>query len=160
MPTPASPSFTIRPARPEDLPRVVELIAEHAVYEKADPPAPGLADRLAALLFPPSGPPSRLRCLVAQAPDGTLAGYSTCAPELSTWEGREYLFMDCLYLTEETRGQGVGRLLMAAVRTEAARLGLPHIEWQTPTWNESARRFYTRLGATEKDKTRYTLRTT
>ncbi|WP_318209168.1 MULTISPECIES: GNAT family N-acetyltransferase [unclassified Streptomyces] len=147
----------VRRAHPEDLPRVVELIAEHAAYEKAAPPAPGLADRLAALLFGPGEP--RLRCLVAELPDGTLAGYASCAPEISTWDGTEYLHMDCLYLTEASRGHGLGPLLMAAVRTEASRLGLAEIQWQTPAWNESAIRFYDRLGATSKEKHRYSLRT-
>ncbi|MFC9792300.1 GNAT family N-acetyltransferase [Streptomyces sp. NPDC127584] len=147
----------VRHARPEDLPRVVELIAEHAAYEKAAPPAPGLEDRLAALLFGPA--PTRLRCLVAPLPDGTLAGYASCAPEISTWDGTEYLHMDCLYLTASSRGHGLGPLLMTAVRTEAASLGLTEIQWQTPSWNEGAIRFYDRLGATPKEKLRYSLRT-
>ncbi|MFD0077713.1 GNAT family N-acetyltransferase [Streptomyces sp. NPDC127166] len=147
----------VRHARPEDLPRVVELITEHAAYEKAAPPAPGLTDRLAALLFGPE--PPRLRCFVAALPDGTLAGYATCAPELSTWDGTEYLHMDCLYLTEPSRGHGLGPLLMEALRTEARTLGLPELQWQTPTWNENAIRFYDRLGATSKEKRRYTLPT-
>ncbi|MGW2302527.1 N-acetyltransferase family protein [Streptomyces sp. NPDC001809] len=147
----------VRHARPEDLPRVVELIAEHAAYEKAAPPAPGLEERLAGLLFGPA--PARLRCLVAPLPDGTLAGYATCAPELSTWDGTEYLHMDCLYLTASSRGHGLGPLLMTAVRAEAADLGLTKIQWQTPAWNEGAIRFYDRLGATPKEKLRYSLRT-
>ncbi|MEV8589368.1 GNAT family N-acetyltransferase [Streptomyces sp. NPDC051180] len=145
----------VRHADPEDLPRVVELVAEHAAYEKAAPPAPGLADRLAGLLFGPE--PARLRCLVAALPDGTLAGYATCAPELSTWDGAAYLHMDCLYLAEASRGHGLGPLLVAAVRAEARALGLPRIEWQTPVWNEGAIRFYDRLGAGSREKRRYTL---
>ncbi|MFE7596683.1 GNAT family N-acetyltransferase [Streptomyces sp. NPDC057494] len=147
----------VRHALPEDLPRIVGLIAEHAAYEKAAPPAPGLADRLAGLLF--GSARSRLRCFVAVLPDGTLAGYATCAPELSTWDGTEYLHMDCLYLTESSRGHGLGPLLMEALRTEARTLGLPEIQWQTPAWNEGAIRFYDRLGATAKEKRRYTLPT-
>ncbi|MFF8839562.1 GNAT family N-acetyltransferase [Streptomyces sp. NPDC015130] len=158
----------VRHARVEDLGRVVELVAEHAAYEKAAPPAPGLATRLAGLLFGDRGragePPApagtdtpRLRCLVAELPDGGLAGYATCAPELSTWDGVAYLHMDCLYLTSTARGHGLGPLLMEAVRAEARALGLTEIQWQTPAWNEGAIRFYDRLGATSKEKRRYTL---
>ncbi|GGT39234.1 hypothetical protein GCM10014713_36120 [Streptomyces purpureus] len=145
----------VRHARPEDLPRVAELAAEHAAYEKAAPPSPGLPDRLDALLF--TTPTPRLRCLVAELPDGTLAGYATCAPEISTWEG-EYLHMDCLYLSAAHRGLGLGPLLMTAVESEARTLGLKEIQWQTPSWNEGAIRFYARLGAEPKEKLRYTLR--
>ncbi|MEU3477442.1 GNAT family N-acetyltransferase [Streptomyces sp. NPDC033754] len=190
----------VRHARAEDLGRVVELVAEHAEYEKAAPPPPGLATRLAGLLFGGEGPGGgahgrtgsdggsdgqagprggsdgqagpgggshgqaglgggapRLRCFVAELPDGSLAGYATCAPEISTWDGVAYLHMDCLYLTSTARGHGLGPLLMDAVRTEARALGLTEIQWQTPAWNEGAIRFYDRLGATSKEKRRYTL---
>ncbi|MFD9033076.1 GNAT family N-acetyltransferase [Streptomyces sp. NPDC059567] len=145
----------VRHALAEDLDRVAELAAEHAAYEMATPPAPGLADRLARLLFGPE--PPRLRCLVAELPDGRLAGYATCAPELSTWDGAEYLHMDCLYLSATERGLGLGPLFIEALREEARTLGLTEIQWQTPTWNEGAIRFYDRLGATPKQKLRYTL---
>ncbi|MFE2560974.1 GNAT family N-acetyltransferase [Streptomyces sp. NPDC059352] len=144
----------VRRARPEDLGRVVELVAEHAAYEKAAPPAPDLATRLSRLLF---GAGSRLRCLVAELPDGSLAGYATCAPELSTWDGAEYLHMDCLYLTSTARGHGLGPRLVEAVREEARALGLAETQWQTPAWNEGAIRFYDRLGATSKEKRRFSL---
>ncbi|MEU6878074.1 GNAT family N-acetyltransferase [Streptomyces sp. NPDC046712] len=145
----------VRHALPEDLDRVAELAAEHAAYEKAAPPAPGLADRLGRLLFGPE--PPRLRCLVAELPDGRLVGYATCAPEMSTWDGAEYLHMDCLYLSATERGLGLGPLFIEALRAEARTLGLTEIQWQTPTWNEGAIRFYDRLGATSKQKLRYTL---
>ncbi|MFJ3901057.1 GNAT family N-acetyltransferase [Streptomyces sp. NPDC090025] len=145
----------VRRAHPEDLARVAELAAEHAAYERAAAPPADLAVRLDKLLFGTAEP--RLRCLVAELPDLTLAGYATCAPEFSTWTATEYLHMDCLYLTADARGHGLGALLMAAVRREARELGLAHVEWQTPTWNEGARRFYDRLGATSKEKLRYAL---
>ncbi|MGP3950193.1 GNAT family N-acetyltransferase [Streptomyces sp. 7N604] len=81
----------MRHARPADLSRIAELVAEHASYEKAAPPVPDLAERLAVLLF--GTPIPRLRCLVAELPDGEVVGHATCAPELSTWKGREYLHM-------------------------------------------------------------------
>ncbi|MFF9015760.1 GNAT family N-acetyltransferase [Streptomyces sp. NPDC014870] len=155
-PRTARPAARVRHARREDLDRVAELAAEHAAYEKAAPPAPGLAARLEALLFDAPQRP-RLRCLVAELPDGRLVGYATCAPELSTWDGAEYLHMDCLYLSATERGLGLGPLFIAALREEARALGLTEIQWQTPTWNEGAIRFYDRLGATSKQKLRYSL---
>jgi ribosomal protein S18 acetylase RimI-like enzyme len=145
----------VRHARPDDLPRIVELAAEHAEYEQAAPPAPDLAQRLKALLFATSTP--RLRCLVAELPGGQVVGYATCVPELSTWEGREYLHMDCLFLSSGNRGSGLGALLMDAVTAEARNLGLTEIQWQTPVWNEGAVRFYDRLGADARAKLRYSL---
>ncbi|MEV0111892.1 GNAT family N-acetyltransferase [Streptomyces sp. NPDC050844] len=148
----------VRHARPADLPRIAELAAEHAVYEKAPPLAPGLAGRLDALLF--GTPAPRLRCLVAELPGGEVVGYATCAPEISTWDGAEYLHMDCLFLRDGHRGLGLGALLMDAVSAEARALGLAEVQWQTPVWNEGAIRFYDRLGAAAAEKRRYTLSVT
>ncbi|MDA2815307.1 GNAT family N-acetyltransferase [Nocardiopsis sp. RSe5-2] len=148
-------SGAVRRARPGDLPRIAELAAEHAAYEKAPPPAPGLAERLGGLLF--GRPEPRLHCLVALDPGGGIAGYATCSPEVSTWQGREYLHMDCLFLSEGARGLGLGRQVMDAVADTARELGLTEVQWQTPAWNEGAIRFYDRLGAGATDKLRYTL---
>ncbi|MFF4188691.1 GNAT family N-acetyltransferase [Streptomyces sp. NPDC001691] len=145
----------VRHARPADLPRLAELAAEHAAYEKSAGPAPGFAERLGALLFTAERP--RLRCLVAEIPGGEVVGYATCAPEVSTWDAREYLHMDCLFLRDGHRGLRLGPLLMEAVAAEARALGLVEIQWQTPEWNEGAVRFYERLGATSKAKVRYAL---
>ncbi|WP_078901412.1 GNAT family N-acetyltransferase [Actinacidiphila yeochonensis] len=152
----------VRPATPADLPRIAELAAEHAAFEQAAPPAPDLAERLSALLCRPSGDAPdggrpRVRLLVAESPSGEVVGYASCAPEFSTWEGRDYLHLDCLYLCADHRGRGVGELLMREVAAEARRLGLRQVQWQTPEWNEGAIRFYDRIGATGRPKLRYTL---
>ncbi|WHM35906.1 GNAT family N-acetyltransferase [Streptomyces sp. BPTC-684] len=145
----------VRHARPCDLPRLAELAAEHAVYEKAAPPAPDLAERLGALLFGRDRP--RVRCFVAEIPDGEVVGYASCAPEFSTWQAREYLHMDCLFLRDGHRGLGLGALLVDAVAAEARELGMDQVQWQTPVWNEGARRFYDRIGAIGSEKLRYSL---
>ncbi|MCZ4124522.1 GNAT family N-acetyltransferase [Streptomyces sp. H39-S7] len=143
----------VRHATRSDLPRVAELAIAHAVYEQADPPAAGFAERLADALF--DRPEPRLICLVAELGDGSLAGYATCTPEFATWSGHEYLHMDCLFLDGDHRGLGLGRLLIDAVAAEAVALGLEEVQWNTPVWNEGAIRFYDRLGATSREKRRY-----
>ncbi|MGB8941966.1 MAG: HAD-IA family hydrolase [Streptomyces sp.] len=143
----------VRHARPADLPRIVELVAEHAAYEKGAPPAPGLEQRLHSLLF--EVPDPRLCCLVAELPGGDVVGYATCAPEISTWDGAEYLHMDCLFLRDGHRGLGLGERLTDAVAEQARALGLTEVQWQTPAWNEGAIRFYGRIGAEAKEKLRF-----
>lgn len=154
-PEAAEPGPHVRRARPADLPRIVELIREHAAYEKAAPPTDDLADRLGPLLFGSAAP--RLHCVVAQLADGEVVGYATCSAEMSTWDARQYLHMDCLFLRDGTRGHGLGPRLVDAVVAIARELGLTEVQWQTPSWNEGAVRFYNRLGAQAKEKLRYTL---
>ncbi|WP_319462673.1 GNAT family N-acetyltransferase [Micromonospora sp. RTP1Z1] len=141
----------IRPATPADLPNLVNLCAAHAAYERSGPVAADLSDRLRKALF---GAEPRLGCLVLETIDGRLAGYATFSREFSTWSGGEYLHLDCLFLTEEHRGGGWGRRLFQAV---VLRAGCGQMQWQTPAWNDGARRFYGRLGAHGSAKIRYTL---
>ncbi|MFE0098762.1 GNAT family N-acetyltransferase [Streptomyces sp. NPDC059009] len=149
----------MRRARAGDLRDVALLASEHAAYENASPPPADLAERLEALLFGVREP--RLRCFVAELSDesggGEIVGYATCAPEISTWDGAEYLHMDCLFLREGCRGLKVGERLVQAVVDEARELGLAQVQWQTPPWNTGAIRFYDRLGARAKGKLRYQL---
>jgi ribosomal protein S18 acetylase RimI-like enzyme len=149
---PAEPR--VRDARAEDVADLVALVTEHAAYERATPPAPGLEERLRHLLFEVDHP--RLHCFVAEGTDDRINGYATCAPEMSTWTGTEYLHLDCLFLREGTRGLGLGRLLLDAVRKQAVSRGLAEVQWQTPAWNVDAIRFYDRTGARSADKRRYT----
>ncbi|MEU6159040.1 GNAT family N-acetyltransferase [Streptomyces sp. NPDC047130] len=145
----------VRQAAPEDLPQVVGLVIEHAAYEQAAPPPADLAARLEALLFGTATP--RLRCFVAVLPGEEIVGYASCAPEVSTWDGEEYLHLDCLFLRDGRRGLGAGRSLMDAVVGHARELGLRQVQWQTPAWNARAIRFYDRLGAPAREKRRFTL---
>ncbi|MFI1282391.1 GNAT family N-acetyltransferase [Streptomyces sp. NPDC020858] len=144
----------IRRARVGDLPRLAELMHEHIAYEKSAPRPSGLAERLGPQLFAEG---ARLWVLLAETPDGLVAGYAACSAEFSFWDARDYLHMDCLYLAEESRGHGLGAALMDGVTGLARELGLDHVQWQTPVWNEGAIRFYDRLGATGHSKRRYAL---
>jgi GNAT superfamily N-acetyltransferase len=148
-------SVQVRRTRIGDLPQVVQLVSEHTAYERAAPPPADLARRLEDLLFGTA--PPRLRCFVAELNDGQIIGYVSCAPEVSTWDGAEYLHMDCLFLREGHRGLRVGPLLVESVVAEARELGLNQVQWQTPPWNKDAIRFYDRLGAEAKEKQRYHL---
>ena len=114
-----SDDVTIRPAESGDLPSIVALCAAHAAYERATLSVEGLEDRLVTTLF---GDPPRGWCLVAEI-DGRVEAYATLTREYSTWRGAEYLHVDCVYVSAERRGRGVGRALMEAAARHPARLG-------------------------------------
>ncbi|MET0784596.1 MAG: GNAT family N-acetyltransferase [Leifsonia flava] len=146
-------SVAVRAAVPADLPELIALIREHAEYERAAPPPSDLADGLSLLLF---GPRPRLYAFVGAAGDD-IVGYVTASLEASTWQGAEFLHMDCLFLRPAARGAGLGGLLVDTLRDLAGELGATEMRWQTPDWNEGAIRFYDRTGATRSGKQRYTL---
>jgi GNAT superfamily N-acetyltransferase len=146
-----SPEAVVRPAQSQDLEGILVLCAEHAAFERASFRMEDARGRLGSLLF---GEAPRARCLVAQA-GGTLVGYATYALEFSTWRAAEYVHMDCLFVREGFRDAGLGGLLLRNVAEGAAVLGCDIVEWQTPSWNRDAIRFYDRAGAVKSEKMRY-----
>jgi GNAT superfamily N-acetyltransferase len=144
----------IRGALRQDIQGLVALCAEHANFERAAYDTTGKAVRLSQALF---AEVPRLHASVAVV-DGDLVGYATAAPECSTWSGAEYLHMDCLYVQSERRGTGIGAALMASVLQLARERGHAEVQWQTPTWNAEACRFYRRQGGVAQEKCRFVLR--
>ena len=78
--------------------------------------------------------------------------------DFSTWTGRRFLHLDCLFVRQDCRGSGIGAALLYAVRAYAAARSLSEVQWQTPDWNEDAARFYRRQGASMLRKSRFVLR--
>lgn len=142
--------MTIRNATPSDLPELVQLCMEHAAYERSefDPLRKEIA--LHRMLFAPG---ARLRCLVAEEGE-ELIGYATFSVECSTWDADYYMHMDCLFLRPEARNMGIGRMLMQAIARQGLEQGVKRMQWQTPSFNVDAVRFYDRLGPVKKEKFR------
>lgn len=139
-----------------DLDRVVELCIEHARFERASPvDKTGLRERLATAFF---REPVRLWGWVAEIVGSSIVGYATVTEEFSTWTGRTFWHMDCLYIQAHARNFGLGRKLVAAINTEAHKQRVSELQWQTPAWNVNAQRFYARLGASMQAKARFVLK--
>ncbi len=142
----------VRAVEKRDLPAMIELCREHAAYERAEFVEREREAQLAELVLRSD----RIRCWVVDTPNG-LAGFAVVSLELSTWDAGRYLHLDCLYLREEHRGQRWGRVLMQYAARTALEWGAVNLQWQTPTWNDGAARFYERLGASAREKLRFTL---
>ncbi|MGX1090242.1 ribosomal protein S18 acetylase RimI-like enzyme [Streptomyces albogriseolus] len=84
--------------------------------------------------------------LVAEAADGTLAGWAAYGPyrdgEVRTGDGELY----ALYLPPERIGQGVGLALLTEVTGRCAAAGLPRMFLWVLKENARARRFYEAAG--------------
>ncbi|MEO8067806.1 MAG: GNAT family N-acetyltransferase [Flavobacteriales bacterium] len=147
---PTTMQTTIRPARPDDMEDLIALCAEHAAYERTDYLPEGKAQALSAMLFAPD---ARLLCLVAEE-GNALIGYASFSVEVSTWDADRYMHMDCLFLRPIARNKRVGRQLMAAIAQRALALGVTRMQWQTPSFNADAIRFYDRMRPLKKEKVR------
>lgn len=146
-------AVALRPVRRGDVDALAALCVEHAAYERCHlSNDDGRARRLHRALFQPS---PRLWAWVVVR-DGELVGFASASLEYSTWQARDYLHLDCLYLRSDLRGQGWGSRLLEHVVEQARRLDCGEVQWQTPPWNEKAIAFYEAKGATGRPKLRFT----
>jgi GNAT superfamily N-acetyltransferase len=134
----------IRPARPDDVESILGLIRELAVYEELEHHMDVTADALREDLF---GGSPRCEALIAEADDGTTAGYALFFPTYSTFKTRRCLHLEDVYVTPDARGRGHGKALLATVATIARDRGCPRLDWNVLSWNQPAIDFYGELGA-------------
>lgn len=143
----------LRFAQKKDLKEIIRLCELHANYEQSDYNPKQKKEQLSNYLF--SDIPS-LYCLVVEK-DVELIGYATYMKQFSTWDASFYVYMDCLFLTENARGYGIGEKLMERIKQETKNLNCTLIQWQTPKFNTRAMKFYDRIGGNSKTKERYFL---
>ncbi|UZR97737.1 GNAT family N-acetyltransferase [Chondrinema litorale] len=141
----------IRFAENKDIYAIIDLCKAHTAYEKADYNAENKAESLEKLLFATD---SVLKCLVVEA-DKEIVGYATFTKQVSTWDADYYIYLDCLFIQEHARGNGIGKQIMFAIKDYACSVGCSAVQWQTPDFNKRAIKFYKELGATSKTKERF-----
>ncbi len=133
----------IRPALEADIPRLLPLMRELAVFEKYDGAFAVTEEVLREQGFRRS--PRDFYCLVAEEA-GQLIGMLVYYFVRFTYRAKPNLIVKELYVAEKCRSQGVGELLMKAVAAEAARANCGQIKWWVAKWNARSIQFYQRLG--------------
>lgn len=134
---------TIRKAVPDDLPRVLGLLAEFAAYEGLSQYVEITGERLHAAMF---GERSVVEGLIA-LDDGRPVGYSLFIPTFSSFPGQTGLYIEDLFVTADARGKGVGEAMLRKIARIAAERGCERIDFLVDVENEGAIAFYERLGA-------------
>ena len=79
--------------------------------------------------------------------EARVLGYALCFPSYSTFKTKACLYLEDLYVTPDSRGEGYGKALFAAAAAIAAARGCPRFDWSVLAWNQSAIGFYESLGA-------------
>lgn len=140
-------SAGIRPARPEDAALVVEMIRRLAAFEE-----PGAVVALSeeAVRRDAFGSHPRLTVLLAEA-DGRVCGLMTLLPGYSSWAGAPTLTIHDLFVAEEARGRGLGRMLVAEAVNLAREAGNCRLDVNVVAWNGGAQGFYASLGFSPLD---------
>jgi GNAT superfamily N-acetyltransferase len=147
--------YLIRKFKSSDIAQLVELCRDHAIFEQAEYNPTGKANLLKSELLSPT---PTLYCWVVVVQEA-LVGYVTYTFDFSTWDARYYLHVDCIFLKENVRYLGIGKNLMQRLVNVAREKGCVNMQWQTPTFNENAIKFYARIGAKGIDKKRFFINT-
>jgi GNAT superfamily N-acetyltransferase len=135
----------IRPATPDDLPAILGLVHQLAAYEREPDAVTGTVESYTACLFPADGAPTAW-AHVAEV-DGRVVGIAVWFLTFSTWEGRNGIWLEDLFVAPEHRGSGLGRQLMAALAAVCLERGYPRMEWTVLDWNTPAIEVYRHVGA-------------
>ncbi|MGO3184281.1 MAG: GNAT family N-acetyltransferase [Aequorivita sp.] len=132
----------VRKAVKTDMPQVLELIKELAIFENE----PDVVDvTVADLEGEGFGKNPLFTCFVAEL-DNEIVGAALIYYRFSTWKGRT-LHLEDLIVKEANRGNGIGGALYKQVMKFADDRGLKRVTWDVLDWNTGAIRFYERSGA-------------
>lgn len=129
--------ITIRRAVKEDCPRLMELVNELAIYEKAPQEVTVSPEHFEESGF---GNNPVWWAFVAEA-DGKVEGFALYYIRYSTWKGQR-LYLEDLIVTEKMRGKGLGKLLFDELIEEVKEKKFSGMVWQVLEWNEPAINFY------------------
>jgi GNAT superfamily N-acetyltransferase len=139
-------NMTIAPITPAEIPELLELIRELAVFEHLEQEMEATVESLNQSFF---GPEPAAGALLARC-DGAPAGYAIYFYTFSSFLARRGIWLEDLYVRPPFRKQGLGRKLIEAVARIGVERGCGRFEWTALNWNENALNFYRRLGAQER----------
>jgi len=135
-------NICIRRAERKDCPRLLELVQELAVYERAPDEVTVTLDHFTETGF---GEKPVWWSFVAEV-DGVIVGFALYYIRYSTWKGTR-MYLEDILVTESWRGKGIGKLLLDRLIIEAKEKRWKAISWQVLEWNEPAINFYKKYNA-------------
>jgi GNAT superfamily N-acetyltransferase len=142
--------ITIRRAVKEDCLRLLELITELAIYEKAPNDVTVTLEHFTESGFGKT-PVWWTFVATSPSPQGegrgeVILGFALYYIRYSTWKGQA-MYLEDIVVTESARGKGIGKLLMDRLIIEARERKFNRIIWQVLEWNEPAINFYKKYNA-------------
>lgn len=132
----------IREGVAEDMPSVLELIKELALFEK-EPEAVVLTTE--DLVRDGFGIQPLFHTFIA-VENEEIIGMALYYYRYSTWKGKT-IHLEDLIVKENKRGTGAGFALYKEIIIQGKRDGVKRIEWNVLNWNTNAIKFYEKSGA-------------
>ena len=147
-------SLIVRQATPSDAATILRFVRELADYEKAIHEVEATEETVRVSIF---GDGSVTHALVAER-DGAAIGMAVYFFSYSTWQAKNGLYLEDLYVTPQARGSGAGKAMLRRLAQIAIAKGCGRFEWSVLDWNEPSIRVYEAIGAeAQKEWVRYRL---
>lgn len=130
-------SLEIRKGNAADVPEIMRLVRELAVYEKAEKEVSNTNERMLTEGF---GEFPVFGVFMGEV-NGEVVGMALFYYRYSTWKGTR-IYLEDLIISEKFRGKGYGKLLFEAVIAEGKKTNCSGMMWQVLDWNQPAIDFY------------------
>lgn len=142
-----SSSITIRKATENDIKTIFNFICELAVYEKLRDDVTATPDILMESLFV-----KRQAEVIIAEEEGRALGFALYFHNFSTFKGKACLYLEDIFVKEEQRGRGIGKMLFIRLAQIAVERGCERFDWAVLDWNKPSIEFYKSLGAFPMDE--------
>jgi len=141
---------SIRTAEPRDVPAILALVHELALYEKEPDAVEATEAHFREALFPQDHAPTAFAHVAVV--DGTVVGMAIWYVTFSTWLGGAGIWLEDLFVSPEHRGSGLGKGLLATLAAVCAERGYARLEWWVLKWNTPSIGFYDSIGGQSMDE--------
>ena len=129
-----------------DMPQVLKLIKELALFEKSPDQAILTVEDLVRDGF---GKTKLFECFVAEIKN-EIVGIALFYPRYSTWCGKTFHLED-LIVSKKWKSKGIGTSLYNKFLSYSLKKNVNRVEWVVLDWNKSAIDFYNKSGARTLD---------
>jgi ribosomal protein S18 acetylase RimI-like enzyme len=141
----------IRPARPEDVPQVLPMVAKIcALHESWDPAKygflPNPEHRYSRWLTARADDPQSVFLVATQESRCIAFLIGTVEQEIPIYRLKEFGFIHDLWVEEEYRHEGVGRQMVMLAIERFKAIGVSQIRLDTAAANEPARKLFSSCG--------------
>lgn len=136
-------NYYIRRAERIDLPIVLDFIRKLAEYERLSHEVVATEYKLEKYLFGEE----KVADVVIGYFNEIPVGFALYFYNFSTFLAKPGIYLEDLYVLEEYRGKGFGKVLLTYLAKIAVEKNYGRLEWAVLDWNEPSIEFYKSLGA-------------
>jgi GNAT superfamily N-acetyltransferase len=141
-------SLVIRPALAADAATIVGFVRALAAYEKLEHEVQANEADIVRDLF---GADPKVFCEIAEW-QGEPVGFALWFYTYSTFQGRQGIWLEDLFVDPSLRGKGIGKALLVNLAQRCVAEGLGRFEWWVLDWNEPSIDFYKAQGGVMQDE--------